>query len=73
MKGVINYCSLGHPVGVSRVDKNINVKRSSIYHSKYLLRGTTFVVVPIDKEFLGKEAAIEKFKIITFGQARMIK
>ena len=72
-KRLINSCSLGHPVGGRGVEANINVKRSSISHSKSLLRGKTFVVVPIDKAFLGKEAAIKKMEITTFDQTRMIK
>ena len=49
MKGVIKYFILGHPGGGRGVEENINVKRSSISHSKYLLRGTSFLVAPIDK------------------------
>ena len=31
------------------------------------------MVVPIDKELVGKEAAIDKLEITIFEQARMIK
>ena len=61
MKGVIKYFILGHPNGGRVVEENINVKRSSISHSKSLLRGTSFLVAPIDKEFLGKDAVIKTF------------
>ena len=49
------------------------MKRRPFSHSKSLGRGETIVVGPIDKEILGKEAAINKLKRTMFDQARMIK
>ena len=57
-KVLLNFCSLGHPGGGRGVEEKINVKRSPLSHYKSLGRGKTFVVGPIDKELLGKEAAI---------------
>ena len=48
-------------------------KERPLSHSKSLSRGGTLVVGPIDKELLGKEAAINKLKRTMFDQARMIK
>ena len=48
------------------------VKRRPLSHSKSLRREKTLVVGHVDKELLGKEAAIKKFEITTFDQARMI-
>ena len=73
MKGVLNSFILVHPSDGREVEENINVKRIPLSHSKYLVRGKYFVVGPIDKELLGKEAVIEKLEIMTFDQARIIK
>ena len=73
MKGVLKYCSLGYPGGGRGLDKHINVKRRSISHYKSLLRGKTFVVAPIYKELMEKDASIDIFERMTFEQARMIK
>ena len=51
----------------------MNVERRPLSHSKSLGRGETLVVRPIDKDLLGKEAAIDKLEITMFDQARMIK
>ena len=49
------------------------MKRIPFSHSKSLGRGEILVVGPIDKELLGKEAAIDKLERTMFEQARMIK
>ena len=49
------------------------MKRIPLSHFKSLGRGETFVVGPIDKEIMGKEAAINKLEIMTFEQARLMK
>ena len=49
------------------------MKRIPLSHFKSLGRGKTFVVRPIDKEIMGKEAAINKLEIMTFEQARVMK
>ena len=72
-KGVLNYCSLGNPVCGRGVEEKINVKRTPLSQSKSLSRGKTFVVGHIDKELLGKEAAINKSERTTFAKARMRK
>ena len=49
------------------------VQRIPLSHSNILGKGKNIMVGPIDKEHLGKEAAIKKSEITTFEQARMIK
>ena len=49
------------------------MKRRPLSYSKSLGRRIVLVVGPIDKELLGKEAAINKLKRTMFDQARMIK
>ena len=49
------------------------MKRILLSRSKSLVRGGTLVVGHIDKELLGKEAAINKSERTTFDKARMIK
>ena len=51
----------------------MNMKRRPLSNSKSLGRGETLVVGPIDKELLGKEAAIDKLERTTFEKERMIK
>ena len=49
------------------------MKRRPFSHSKSLGRRNTLVVGLINKELLGKEAAINKLERTMFEQARMIK
>ena len=49
------------------------MKRRPLSHSKSLGGGNVLVVGPIDKELLGKEAAIKKLERTKFEKARMIK
>ena len=49
------------------------MERILISHSKSPDRGKTFVVGHIDKELLGREAAINKLERMMFDQARKIK
>ena len=49
------------------------MKRRPSSHSKSLGRGNTLVMGSIDKELLGKEAAIDKLERTMFDQASMIK
>ena len=49
------------------------VNRIPLSHYKSLVGGGALVVGPIDKELLGKDAAIDKLEIMNFEQVRMIK